>query len=238
MWQVNGEGLVVSAAGKAQRVLGVFAKWPAPGQVKTRLAAVASDGWAVRVATAFLADTLDRLDRIDARRLLAFAPAEEEAAFAELARGRYELTPQGRGDLGERLARFVAASLGEGSAVVVVGTDSPTLPPAFVEQAFEELRHADIVLGPATDGGYYLVGCRRFHPSLFSAIDWSGTSVLRQTVERLADPAWRLAILPPWYDIDDFQDWQMLVGHLAALRRAGINPSVPHTEALAREFPP
>ncbi|HKB37442.1 MAG TPA: TIGR04282 family arsenosugar biosynthesis glycosyltransferase [Gemmataceae bacterium] len=219
-------------------MLGIFAKWPAPGQVKTRLAAVASDGWDARVATAFLADTLDRLAQIDARRLLAFAPTEEEVSFAELARGRYELIPQGPGDLGERLARFVAASLGEGAAaVVVVGTDSPTLPPAFVEQAFEELRHADIVLGPATDGGYYLVGCRRFHPSLFSAIDWSGTSVLRQTVERLTDPAWRLAVLPPWYDIDDFQDWQMLVGHLAALRRAGIDPGVPHTEALAREFP-
>ncbi len=226
----------MSAAVKVERALGVFAKWPAPGQVKTRLAEAASDEWAVRVATAFLADTLDRLDRIDARRLIAFTPAEAEASFAELARGRYDLTPQGPGDLGERLARFVAARLGEGTAAVVVGTDSPTLPPAFVEQAFEELRHADIVLGPATDGGYYLVGCRRLHPSLFSAIDRGGASVLQQTVERLADPAWRLAVLPPWYDIDDLQDWQMLVGHLAALRRAGIDPGVPHTEALAREF--
>jgi rSAM/selenodomain-associated transferase 1 len=229
----------VSAAGKGERVLAVFAKWPALGQVKTRLAAVTSDRWAARVATAFLADTLDHLDRIDARRLIAFAPAEAEASFADLARGRYDLTPQGPDDLGERLARFMTGRLNEGAgAVVVVGTDSPTLPLAFVERAFEELRHADVVLGPATDGGYYLIGCRRLHPSLFSAIDWGGASVLRQTVERLADPAWRLAVLPPWYDIDDFQDWQMLVGHLAALRRAGIDPDVPHTEALAQGFAP
>ena len=190
-----------------------------------------------RVAAAFLADILDRLAGIDACRLLAFVPAEAEASFAELARGRYALTPQGRGNLGERLERFVASRLAEGAgAVLVVGSDSPTLSPSFVELAFEELRHADVVLGPATDGGYYLVGCRRLHPALFAAIDWGGAGVLRQTVERLADPGWRLAVLPPWYDVDDLRDWQMLVGHLAALRRSGIDPAVPHTEALAREF--
>src|SRR5262245_64714302 len=91
--QPSGEGLVVSAAAKAERVLGVFAKWPVPGQVKTRLAAVTSDAWAARIATVFLSDTLNRLDRIDARRLLAFAPAEAEASFADLARGRYDLSP-------------------------------------------------------------------------------------------------------------------------------------------------
>lgn len=222
---------------EAQRVLGVFAKWPVPGQVKTRLAAVTSDEWAARVAAAALADTLDRLAGIVARRLLVFAPAEAEAPFTELARGRYELTPQGPGDLGERLERFVTARLHEGAnAVVVIGSDSPTLPLAFVDLAFKHLAHVDVVLGPATDGGFYLVGCRSLHPALFSAIDWGGACVLRQTVERLADPAWSLAVLPPWYDVDDLQDWQMLVGHLAALRRSGIDPDVPHTESLTREF--
>jgi rSAM/selenodomain-associated transferase 1 len=225
------------AARERDRVLGVFAKWPSPGQVKTRLVAATSDAFATRVAAALLADTLDRLTHLIARRLLAFAPPEAEGSFAELARGRYDLSPQGPGDLGERLERFVAARLGEGAGpVVVVGTDSPTLPSVLVERAFEELRHADVVLGPATDGGYYLIGCRRLHPALFSAIDWGGACVLRQTIERLADPAWSLAVLPPWYDVDDLQDWQMLVGHLAALRRSGIDPGVPHTEALAREF--
>ncbi len=229
--------VLVRNTGQSQRVLGVFAKWPLPGQVKTRLAAETAEEWAARVAAAALADTLDRLSEVDACRLLVFAPAEAEASFTELARGRYGLMPQGPGDLGERLERFVAARLEEGAdAVVVLGSDSPTLPPAFVDLAFEHLAHVDVVLGPATDGGYYLVGCRRLHPALFSAIDWGDGCVLRQTVERLADPAWSLAVLSPWYDVDDLQDWQMLVGHLAALRRSGIDPGVPHTESLAREF--
>ena len=233
---MSGKVLVLNP-GQSQRVLGVFAKWPIPGQVKTRLAAETSEEWAARVAAAALADTLDRLTRIDACRRLVFAPAEAEALFTELTRGRYALMPQGPGDLGERLERFIAARLEDGAeAVVVVGSDSPTLPPGLVELAFEHLSHADVVLGPATDGGYYLVGCRRLHPSLFSAIDWGGVCVLRQTVERLADPSWSLVVLPPWYDVDDLQDWQMMVGHLAALRRSGIDPGVPHTEALVREF--
>lgn len=216
------------------RVLGVFAKWPTPGRVKTRLASATSADWSARVAAAFLADTLDRLAAVAARRLLAFAPDGAELAFAELVRGRFGLVPQGPGDLGERLGRFVSSRLAEGArAVVVVGTDSPTLPVPLVERAFAELGGADVVLGPATDGGYYLVGCRRLPPRLFAGIDWGGEDVLRQTVERL--DGFTLAVLPPWYDVDAVADWHVLAGHLAALRRAGVDPGAPRTEALARE---
>ena len=214
--------------------LGVFAKWPAPGTVKTRLAAATTPEWAARVAAAFLADTLDRLAAVGARRFLAFAPAEAGADFGALAHDRFALVPQGDGDLGARLARFFAARLAEGAAaVVVVGADSPTLPAALVEKAFSELKSADAVLGPATDGGYYLLGCRRPPAGLFEGIDWGGPDVLRQTVARLP-PDWRLAVLPPWYDVDSMDDWRMLSGHLAALRRAGLDLGVPRTEALAR----
>jgi rSAM/selenodomain-associated transferase 1 len=218
-------------------VLGLFAKQPAPGAVKTRM--TGGDGArGARVAMAFLQDTIGRLSGVAARRVLAYSPPGAEEALRELAGSRFDLTPQGNGDLGQRLARFVADRQAEGaSAVVVVGTDSPTLPVDLVQQAFVELRQADVVLGPAFDGGYYLVGCGQRLPPIFENVDWSSAAVLRQTVAALSDPQWRLALLPPWYDVDTPQDWEMLRGHLAALRRAGIDPEVPHTEALCREAP-
>ena len=218
------------------RVLGLFAKWPSPGAVKTRLAAVGDAAWAARAARAFLLDTLERLAVVDARRVLVFAPPEREADFTGIVAGRFALAPQGDGDLGRRLAAFVGRELDAGArAVVLVGADSPTLPLEHVERAFAELEHADAVLGPAADGGYYLVGCGPSRPPLFEGVAWGGGRVLADTVAALADPRWRLAVLPPWYDVDTLADWAMLSGHLAALRRAGIDPETPHTEALARD---
>lgn len=214
-----------------QRTLGVFAKWPTPGSVKTRLAGATSAIWAAHVAEAFLRDALDRLTPIAARRVLAFAPRDAVDVFTELARGRFELEPQIEGDLGRRMAAFFAVH-GDAGPVVLVGTDSPTLPPEFIERAFSALMTAEVVLSPAADGGYVLIGCRGKVPPIFAGLDWGTPAVLGQTIARLADPAWRLALLPPWYDVDTLDDWRVLRGHLAALRRAGIDPGLPHTEAL------
>jgi rSAM/selenodomain-associated transferase 1 len=212
------------------RVLGVFAKQPVPGRVKTRLARETSPAWAAQVAAALLADVLQRVSTVAARRVIACAPAEAQEWFAALAQDRFELTAQADGNLGERLQQFFAAQ--QANAVVVIGTDSPTLPVAFIEHAFEQLATADLVLGPAGDGGYYLIGCGRQLPPVFDGIAWSSPSVLGETVRRLADPSWRLALLPPWYDVDTLADWRMLCGHVAALRRAGVDPGVPHLEAM------
>jgi rSAM/selenodomain-associated transferase 1 len=188
------------------------------------------------VARAFLLDALGRLSAVAARRALAFAPAEAAEDFAALAGGHFQLIPQGGGDLGRRMAGFVRDRLAEGApAVVLVGADSPTLPVAFVEEAFGLLEAADVVLGPACDGGYYLLGCRGRLPPVFDGIAWGTAGVLAETVARLSDPHWRLALLTPWYDVDTPADWSLLCGHLAALRRAGLDPGVPHTEALVRE---
>ena len=126
----------------------------------------------------------------------------------------------------------------------MVGAHSPTLPVACVEQAFDKLEHADVVLGPTSDGGYYLVGCgprtssrqAGSVPPLFEGIAWSTPRALSDTIAALADPRWRLALLPVWYDVDTPDDWTMLCGHVAALRRAAIDPGVPHTEELILEL--
>jgi rSAM/selenodomain-associated transferase 1 len=215
------------------RVLGVFAKEPRAGRVKSRLAAQTTPAWAAEVAAAFLLDTVERLSAVAARRVLAFNPAEAAPYFGAVARGRFALRPQGEGDLGRRLAAFIDAELRDGAErVVVVGADSPTLPTDLVEQGFRSLDRADVVLGPATDGGYYLVGCGRRRPPLFDGIAWGGRRVLFDSVARLAQSDWQLAVLPPWYDVDTLDDWWALRGHLAALRRAGLDAGVPHTEAL------
>jgi rSAM/selenodomain-associated transferase 1 len=220
----------------ARHVLGLFAKWPRPGRVKTRLAGSdpASAPFAAAVARAFLLDTIERFSALDLRRVLAFAPPDALPDFANLSQGRFTLLPQSDGDLGQRMRTFLEHQLADGAdAVVFIGTDSPTLPVAYVEQAFTDLEQADVVLGPATDGGYYLLGCSRRVPPIFDAMPWGSRDVLAETVTRLADPSWRLALLPPWYDVDTPDDWTMLRGHLAALRRAGVDPGTPHTEALA-----
>jgi rSAM/selenodomain-associated transferase 1 len=230
--------MTASSKGAASsRVLGVFAKWPQPGEVKTRLTPDPDRGAAV--ARAFLLDTLARLSGVAARRMVAFAPAMAEANFACLVPSSFGLTPQPDGDLGQRLVGFVTQQLEAGAeTIVVVGADSPTLPVEYVERAFAELERADVVLGPATDGGYYLLGCGRRLPPLFEGVAWGGSRVLAETVERLSDPGWRLAVLPPWYDVDTPEGWDMLRGHLAALRRSGIDPGVAHTEVLTRRPSP
>jgi rSAM/selenodomain-associated transferase 1 len=221
-----------------RRVLGLFAKWPIHGMVKTRLAAGDAE-WGVRVAHAFLLDSLQRLASIDAHRVLVFAPADREAEFAAVAAGRFHLMPQHEGDLGQRLAAFFDQQKKAGvSAIVAVGTDSPTLPIEYIERAFAELENADVVVGPATDGGYYLIGCRPDHPPLFERISWSSGRVLAETIAALADPRWRLSVLPPWYDVDTPEDWTMLCGHISALRRAGIDDVIPHIESLLRDAEP
>ncbi|MCI0463097.1 MAG: TIGR04282 family arsenosugar biosynthesis glycosyltransferase [Gemmataceae bacterium] len=218
---------------KPPRTLGLFAKQPLPGAVKSRLAADTSADWAAQAAEALLLDTLDRLAQVEGRRVLAFAPPDARPYFEGVAGERFLLMAQADGDLGQRMETFFATQLDANAGpVVLVGADSPTLPLELIERAFGELDHADLILGPATDGGYYLIGCARRVPPIFTGVAWGGERVLLDTVRRLPDD-YGLAVLPPWYDVDTLADWQMLCGHLAALRRAGLDPGVPRTEALA-----
>lgn len=214
-----------------KQLLGVMVKQPRPGAVKSRLAVSTSPQFAAAVAEAFLQDLLVRLLTFRVPTALVFAPLAAESYFADLVRGKCDLCPQVEGDLGQRMAAFFFNQFQRGlEKVVLIGADSPTLPLVFLDQAFRELEHADVVLGPASDGGYYLVGCSRYLPELFTGISWSVPEVLSQTVERFA--AGRLALLPPWYDVDTLDDWKMLQGHVQALRRAGYDPGIPNTERL------
>ncbi|MEX0704146.1 MAG: TIGR04282 family arsenosugar biosynthesis glycosyltransferase [Planctomycetales bacterium] len=215
-----------------QRTLGIFAKQPVAGAVKTRLAEELGTGAAAALYAAFTADVVARFRHVAARRVLCFTPADGAAAahFAALAGSDYETWPQPEGDLGPRLRAFFAEHLrGGAGGCVAIGSDSPTLPLAFVERAFELLDRHDCVLGPATDGGYCLLGLRDAGFPVFDDIEWSGPNVLEQTIARLDRPGATLALLPPWYDIDTPADLAFLRGHVRAMRHAGEAIDIPAT---------
>ena len=104
---------------------------------------------------------------------------------------------------------------------MIVGSDSPTLPARLVEEAFELLKENDVVIGPAVDGGYYLVGQSKPVSEMFEGINWSEPNVLQQTIERLRETKSSVGLLTPWYDIDSLEDVMFLRGHLNALELSG-----------------
>ena len=200
--------------------LGMFVKAPEPGRVKTRLAASIGDAPAAELYRAFLTDLIERFRGTGDRRVLAYSPADDATRefFCQLAGWDYKLWPQPEGDLGTRMRMFFESFGPE--PVVLIGSDSPTLPSNFPDIAFAMLSHHDVVLGPATDGGLYLIGLnleRRAWP-IFDGIDWSTARVLDQVMRRLIELDARVEVLPPWYDIDEPTDLAFLKGHLAAIK--------------------
>lgn len=221
-----------------KNVLGLFAKRPDAGLVKTRLAAETSPAFAASVAEAFLDDVARRLATLAYSRIICCDPEEANAYFVKRYGSDFEVIDQGLGDLGQRLARFFQRQLSDPSTrAVVVGADSPSLPFNYIEEAFSRLDVADVVMGPSVDGGYYLLGCRQFIPSLFEEMPWSTASVAGKTLRRVVDGPWKLAMLPMWYDVDTLADWQFLELHLAALKKSGTELDLPNIERILGTSP-
>jgi uncharacterized protein len=225
-------------------VLGVFAKQPVSGKVKTRLAAAIGTDLAAEVHEAMLFDMLDlwTSDRVLApggRKVLVFDPPDAAPWFEKRVPAGVALAPQVEGDLGQRMRAFFAREFEAGAEkVVLIGSDIPALDPLHVISAFIWLEVRDVVLGPSTDGGYYLVGCRAKVPPIFEGIGWSTSDVLSQTVDRLGRTSLSLALLPACYDVDTPGDLRTLSGHFRAMRRAGLDPGCSRTElALERAVP-
>jgi len=201
------------------RQLGMFAKYWQPGKVKTRLARHVGDRQASDLYRAFLRTLVRRFEASADRRILAYWPEDRRDQFRALAGGNWSVELQTSGDLGQRMSRFFAAARAcAGGPIVLIGSDSPTLPVQYVERAFELLEHVPVVLGPSTDGGYYLIGISGPIPCLFSGVSWSTPQVLDQTVALLHQADCRYALLPPWYDVDDGDDLRKLGGELDAMR--------------------
>lgn len=193
----------------------LFAKVPRAGSVKTRLCPPLTSAEAAAVARICLEATLRRFPAAAPAAWTLFLEGDPEPWLERLAAGAgVRIAPQGGGDLGARLARAFRALHGAGARrAVAIGSDSPTLDPSRISQALDRLEHADAVLGPARDGGYYLIGIRPGRESLFEGIPWSTPRVAAETRRRAAESGWTMAELPEWYDVDDAED----------LRRAGVD---------------
>lgn len=215
-----------------QRLM-VFAKAPTPGRVKTRLQPPLTPTQAADLHAAFVRDVVERHQRPDRVMTVWRAGDLDHPLWRALGVPR---ATQAAGDLGARMAAAFAAELGDDARVVVLGTDSPTLPPALVDAAFEALDDVPCVVGPANDGGYYLLGARGAAPPVFDGMPWGTDAVLPRTLAALTAAGVRHRLLPFWYDVDRPADLALLRAHLPALIAAG-DPPPRHTMALLEHLP-
>lgn len=195
----------------------IFAKEPAPGQVKTRLSPPLPPALTAELYHCFLKDVLAEmagLPGIDTA--LAHDPPFARDFFASLAPPGVKLVAQAGAGLGHRLSEAVAWGFAQGHpAVLLRNSDSPDLPGAYVREGREVLLRgrADVVLGPCPDGGYYLVGLSRPCPELFHDIAWSTAAVLPQTLARAEHLGLTVHLLPLWPDIDTFDELLNFLKH-------------------------
>ena len=197
-----------------KKALIVFAKQPVPGAVKTRLTSLLTSEEAARLYQAFLEDALAQYQALDvAVRLYLSPPPTEHPLYVP--EGVVVKAQRGEG-LGERMLMAFVESFAAGhEQLVLIGTDHPTLPTAFIEHAFEALaERLSICIGPSDDGGYYLLGMNAFYPQLFEDMLYSHPEVFGETVQRASDTRAKLTILPTWYDVDTPETLLRLVADL------------------------
>ena len=186
----------------------VFAKAPRPGMVKTRLISALGEEGAACLASLMLAHTLDKAKAAAVGPVeLCMSPAPDHEAW----RGIYvprniELTAQGKGDLGERMARAARWGLMRDKAVLLMGTDCPELSVAHLQAAARHLDDDDCVIHPTADGGYALLGLTRTDPFLFSDIAWGTDGVAHATLCKLGALAWSTRVGAMLHDIDEPKD--------------------------------
>lgn len=200
----------------------VMARAPSDANGKSRLTRhLPGDHGELR--RAILLDTLDAVRRVSRAELyVAFEPADAVAEFQSLTRSTMRLIPQRGRTLGDRMRNVFADLFTAGySRIVMVGSDLPTLPPAHLEHAFDQLsvEANRVVIGPAADGGYYLIGLRALCPELFDAIPWSTPDVLVTTLKAAETSQLPVSLAPPWYDIDALDDLRRLVHERAGAAR-------------------
>jgi rSAM/selenodomain-associated transferase 1 len=226
--------------------LAVMAKAPLIGNVKTRLVPPLQPREAAALNTCFLRDVTDVIDKVcvaeQAEGFAAYTPLGQEVCFDGLLPGGFRLLAQRGSNLGERLFHATKDFLAAGfQAMCLINSDSPTLPVAVLDEAVAALRVPGdrVILGPADDGGYYLIGLKHAHRRLFEDIVWSTESVLAGTLDRAREIGLEAKLLPTWYDVDDAASLRRLCqelfsthGHCGTL--AGY--AAPHTREYLRRL--
>jgi rSAM/selenodomain-associated transferase 1 len=231
----------------------IMAKLPNAGACKTRLVPALSYEQAAELSRAFVRDTVENVlavaQQTNAVGWVAYTPDAGAAELRKAFGGDIATLAQRGTAFGERLLNAIVDLLAAGHrAVCVIDSDSPTLPPATLRRAVEACDGSDrVVIGPATDGGYYLLGLARAQSELFEGISWSTALVAAQTVARARDIGLPIMFLREWYDVDDASDLETLSNELsskqpkggyfapytrAAMARLGTAPAVESFAAL------
>jgi hypothetical protein len=222
-----------------------MAKAPRPGAVKTRLAPPLTSEQAAGLSISLLRDTLESIaavvapHRDAAAGLVSYTPLGDEALFDGLLPQSFTLVPQRGEGFGERLRAAAHDILALGFAsVCLIDSDSPTVPQAAYQQAIAELaRPGDrIVLGPAIDGGYYLIGLKHPHAAVFERIHWSTGSVAAETRERARAAGLEVVELPLWYDVDDAATLEIVKAELLGGLAPGFAPVPGYPAPRTRDF--
>jgi rSAM/selenodomain-associated transferase 1 len=195
------------------RCLLFFVKYPEKGRVKSRLASVIGDEPAAKLYRDFIIQMLSTLKTGDFPLYICFYPKNAIKALREWLGGQYHYIPQKGEDLGERMRSAFTEAFKIGfRRVVLIGSDIPDLPLEFVEEAFTSLKIIDAVIGPALDGGYYLIGFkdRTFSPQVFNGMTWGTETVFDETMQALNKLRRKVHTLPYQRDIDTVADLRIL----------------------------
>lgn len=207
----------------ADKAVIVFLRAPEPGRVKTRLARTLAKDFVLRLYKAFVQDTLDAAGASGSP-VICFTPDDKEKQVSGWLGNEYRYLAQKGRDLGERMANAFEAVFQSGyDKAVLVGTDIPQLTASLLSDAFDCLNRNRVALGPALDGGYYLIGfCKsRLTPTVFENIIWSGSRVLEQTRAVMDKNRVPYQLLETLNDIDTCEDLEKLMSDMSAGGRVG-----------------
>jgi uncharacterized protein len=182
----------------------VFEKEPVPGRVKTRLAKDIGQENAAKVYKELLFITHEVLKGVHAS-IFVYKDGEHSLNYEN--RGNYFYSLQKGNDLGQRMAHALVEVLKAGySKALLIGTDCPEISKEILDRAFLALEKKDVVVGPALDGGYYLIGMKKPYPELFKSVSWSTEVVFKQTMDKIRNQGLSFAKLPQLRDVDDLED--------------------------------
>jgi rSAM/selenodomain-associated transferase 1 len=226
----------------------IICKMPETGQSKTRLSPPLRQDECAAISRCFIRDLSATIEELAEEGGVAgcavYTPAGSEAALRLLLPKGFDLTLQGGGNLGARLHKATQDLLEAGyTGAILVNSDSPTLPKTILREAVEAVRGGDhVVLSPALDGGYTLIGLSQVHAELFEHIPWSTSDVYRLTVARARSLGLKVVNVPGWYDVDDATSFEILESEFngrrpsfAPARLAGANAPATRNFLAARK---
>ncbi|NOS99205.1 MAG: glycosyltransferase [Phycisphaerales bacterium] len=199
----------------------IFARYPAPGQVKTGLCPPLTPDQAAAIQRSCIRLVCERAFRVwPVRPTLVITPNDSEEAFRAIVGPYIRLLLQGEGNLGDRLARVVQDAFQSGDEeVLVIGSDSPTIPAGRFDDARTALQKSDVVLGPCDDGGFYLLGLKRTHVDLFKRVPWGTDGACSGLKDQAIACDLKVAAMDPWYDIDRPDDLARAVQDIRSVQR-------------------